>query len=90
MHPPATWQVSFHNDFDAAFDTFTADVQDALLAAAAVLRQLGPAADRPLVGPLNHPSQPDMKELRFKADTCVSTLRRYLQSPGLAARPKKR
>ena len=68
MNQPVTWKVSFHDDFDAEFDTFTEDVQDELLAAASVLRQLGPAADRPLVGTLNNPSHPNMKELRFKAN----------------------
>jgi hypothetical protein len=63
-----TWKVSFHDDFDAEFETFSSDVQDELLAAASVLRHFGPAADRPLGGTLNNRSHPDMKELRFKAN----------------------
>ena len=68
MNQPANWKVSFHDDFDAEFDAFTADVQDALLAAAAALKRLGPAADRPHVGTLDNPGHPNMKELRFKAN----------------------
>lgn len=68
MNQPAHWKVSFHDDFDPEFDAFTADVQDALLAAAAAVRQLGPAADRPHVGTLNNARHPNMKELRFKAN----------------------
>lgn len=67
MNQPASWTVSFHDDFDAEFDAFTTDVQDELLAAATVLKRFGPAADRPLVGTLNN-TAPYMKELRFKAN----------------------
>jgi hypothetical protein len=60
--------VSFHDDFDPEFDTFSQDVQDELLAVAAAVRELGPAADRPHVGTLENPKHPNMKELRFKAN----------------------
>ncbi|MEB0141141.1 MULTISPECIES: type II toxin-antitoxin system RelE/ParE family toxin [unclassified Undibacterium] len=62
------WKVSFHDEFDPEFDAFSQDVQDELLAAAAAVRELGPAADRPHVGTLDNPRHPNMKELRFKAN----------------------
>ena len=62
------WKVSFHDEFDSEFDAFSQDVQDELLAAAAAVRELGPAADRPHVGTLDNPKHPNMKELRFKAN----------------------
>ena len=42
--------MSFHEEFDPEFDDFPADVQDELLAVAAAVRELGPAAGRPHVG----------------------------------------
>jgi len=62
------WTVTFHDDFDPEFNAMSADVQDQLLAAAAAVRALGPAAGRPLVATLVNPAHPNMKELRFKAN----------------------
>jgi hypothetical protein len=62
------WEVSFHDEFDPEFDSFSQDVQDELLAAADAIRKLGPEADRPHVGTLENPKHPNMKELRFKAN----------------------
>ena len=62
------WKVFFHDEFDPEFDAFSKDVQDELLAVAATLKELGPAADRPHVGTLENPRHPNMKELRFKAN----------------------
>jgi hypothetical protein len=62
------WKVFFHDDFDPEFDSFSQDVQDELLAVAAAVRELGPAADRPHVGTLKNPKHPNMKELRFNAN----------------------
>jgi len=62
------WEVSFHDAFDPEFDALPEDVQDELLAAAAAVQELGPAADRPHVGTLINPRHPNMKELRFKAN----------------------
>jgi hypothetical protein len=62
------WEVFFHDEFDPEFDAFSRDVQDELFAAAAAVRQLGPAAGRPHVGTLENPKHPNMKELRFKAN----------------------
>lgn len=68
MIHPKKWKVTFHDDFDPEFDAFSDDVQDELLAVAAAVKQLGPAADRPHVGTLINPKHPNMKELRFKAN----------------------
>lgn len=62
------WTVFFHDEFEAEFDAFSTDVQDELLAIAAAVRELGPAAGRPHVGTLENPRHPNMKELRFKAN----------------------
>ncbi|RJG15704.1 type II toxin-antitoxin system RelE/ParE family toxin [Massilia cavernae] len=68
MNRPKVWDVSFHDDFEAEFDSFSPEVQDELLAAADAVRTLGPAADRPHVGTLKNPMHPNMKELIFKAN----------------------
>jgi hypothetical protein len=65
---PPHWKVSFHDEFALEFDGFPEDVQDELLAAAAAVQELGPAADRPHVGTLANSKHPNMKELRFKAN----------------------
>lgn len=62
------WTVFFHDEFETEFDAFSTDVQDELLAVAAAVRELGPAAGRPHVGTLENPRHPNMKELRFKAN----------------------
>lgn len=62
------WHVLFHDDFDAEFDAFSADVQDELLATLVAVSTLGPQADRPHVGTLVNVKHPNMKELRFKAN----------------------
>jgi hypothetical protein len=62
------WKVTFHDDFDPEFDALSPDVQDELLAVAAAVQELGPAAGRPHVGTLVNPKHPNMKELRFKAN----------------------
>lgn len=68
MIQPKQWTVIFHDEFDPEFDALSNDVQDELLATAAAVKQLGPAADRPHVGTLDNPKHPNMKELRFKAN----------------------
>lgn len=67
MTPLPKWKVFFHDEFDPEFDAFSEDVQDELLAVAAAVRELGPAAGRPHVGTLENPKHPNMKELRFTA-----------------------
>lgn len=62
------WNVTFHEDFESEFATFTEEVQDELFATAAIVRKLGPEADRPHIGTLKNVKHPNMKELRFKAN----------------------
>lgn len=69
MNQPKTWKVTFHDDFDPEFDALSPEVQDGLLAVADAVKQLGPDADRPHVGTLHNPNHPNMKELRFKANS---------------------
>lgn len=69
MAQPKKWEVSFHDEFDPEFDAFSQDVQDELLAVAAAVQNLGPAADRPHVATLENPKHPNMQELRFKANS---------------------
>ena len=45
------WTVANHDDFDPEFEALPESVQDALLAAALVLAEIGPVLGRP------HPSQ---------------------------------
>ena len=68
MSQPKSWEVSFHDEFDPEFDSFSQDVQDELLAIAGAVKRLGPDAGRPHVGTLDNPKHPNMKELRFKAN----------------------
>ena len=65
------WMVSNHDDFDAEFDALTEAVQDALLAAALVVQEIGPLLGRPHVDTLAGSRFPNMKELRFDADDGV-------------------
>lgn len=44
-----------------------AEQRKALLAAALALETVGPGGGRPLVGTLNNPAHPNMKELRYDA-----------------------
>ncbi len=61
------WTVLFHDDFEAEFQTFAAEVQDELLAHAQVLGQFGPNLGRPHVDTLAGSQHTNMKELRFRA-----------------------
>lgn len=65
------WTVTNHDDFDPEFDDLPEAVQDALLSAALVLRQVGPVLGRPHVDTLEGSQYPNMKELRFDADDGV-------------------
>lgn len=59
------WQVVFHDLFEAEFGSFSAAVQDELLAHALLLRQYGPALGRPTVDSLKGSRHSNLKELRF-------------------------
>jgi hypothetical protein len=61
------WIVEFHDDFEAEFLTFEPAVQDALLAVARLLADLGPRLGRPYADTLNGSKYSNMKELRFEA-----------------------
>lgn len=65
------WAVTNHDDFDAEFDALPEAVQDALLAVALVLADMGPVLGRPHVDTLEGSRYPNMKELRFDADDGV-------------------
>ncbi len=65
------WEVIFHPEFDAEFCQFHEDVQDELLAVAAVIKQFGPTAKRPRVDTLEGSKHANMKELRFEANDGV-------------------
>ena len=62
-----SWEVRFHDEFDAEFELFSEDVQDNLLAAAKAVQIAGPKAGRPHVDTLAGSKHANMKELRFTA-----------------------
>lgn len=62
-----TWDVEFHEDFDAEFNALPEDVQDELLAHAGMLQAFGPGLGRPWADTLNGSRYANMKELRFGA-----------------------
>ena len=62
-----SWNVLFHDEFDAEFEALTEEVQDNLLAAAKALQIAGPKAGRPHVDTLDGSKHANMKELRFTA-----------------------
>lgn len=66
-----TWTVANHDDFDPEFEALPESVQDALLAAALVLAEIGPVLGRPHVDTLAGSKHANMKELRFDADDGV-------------------
>ena len=63
-----SWNVLFHDEFDAEFKAMTEDVQDNLLAVAKALQIAGPKAGRPHVDTLAGSKHANMKELRTKHD----------------------
>lgn len=66
-----TWTVANHDAFDLEFEALPESVQDALLAAALVLAEIGPVLGRPHVDTLAGSAYANMKELRFDADDGV-------------------
>lgn len=65
------WTVQFGDEFDDEYRTLDEDVQDALLAAVALLENAGPELGRPFVDPLKGSKYANMKELRFSASRGV-------------------
>jgi hypothetical protein len=61
------WTVRFHDDFEPEFEAFAKAVQDALVATALALKEIGPLLGRPHVDTLSGSKHPNMKELRFDA-----------------------
>jgi hypothetical protein len=62
-----SWNVLFHDEFDAEFKVLAENVQDKLLAAAKAVQIAGPKAGRPHVDTLSGSKHANMKELRFTA-----------------------
>src|SRR5450432_1465252 len=61
------WAVEFHDDFEPEFLALESAVQDALLAVAKLLADIGPQLGRPYADTLNGSKYANMKELRFEA-----------------------
>lgn len=62
------WQVDFHDEFKSdEWRRMDTEQRKALIAAADALAQVGPQGGRPLIGTLDNPSHPNMKELRYDA-----------------------
>jgi hypothetical protein len=62
------WSVVFDEGFKATeWKEMDAEQRKALLAAALALQVAGPTGGRPLIGTLNNPAHPNMKELRYDA-----------------------
>ena len=59
-----SWIVEFFDAFEAEFDAFPEDVQDAILAKAHLLEREGPQLGRPHADTLKGSRHPNMKELR--------------------------
>ncbi len=62
-----TWDVVFHDAFEAEFFAFEPSTQDALLAVAKLLADCGPQLGRPHADTLKGSKHSNMKELRFEA-----------------------
>ncbi|MGL6344579.1 MAG: type II toxin-antitoxin system RelE/ParE family toxin [Waterburya sp.] len=61
------WTVIFHDEFEPEFDSLPTEVQNKLLANAALLEEFGSTLSRPRVDTLKGSKYPNMKELRFNA-----------------------
>lgn len=59
------WEVIFHDDYEGEFEALNEELQDELLAHAALLRDYGPSLGRPTVDTLKGSAYANMKELRF-------------------------
>ncbi len=62
-----TWTVVFHEEFESEFDALPEEVQDKLIANAALLEKFGSTLSRPRVDTLKGSKYSKMKELRFNA-----------------------
>jgi hypothetical protein len=66
-----TWQVLFHDDFEAEFHLLDGTVQDELLTHAKLLQTFGPGLGRPIVDTLKGAVHTNLKELRFRHGAAV-------------------
>lgn len=66
-----TWEVLFHEAFEPDFQALPQDVQDEVLAHAALLAEFGPQLKRPRADTLKGSKHANMKELRFDASDGV-------------------
>ena len=62
-----TWVVEFYDAFEPEFDALPDEVQDAILARAALLEREGPQLGRPHADTLRGSRHTNMKELRCHA-----------------------
>jgi hypothetical protein len=62
-----SWTVIFHEEFEPEFDALPEEVQDKLIANAALLEEFGSTLSRPRVDTLKGSQYSNMKELRFNA-----------------------
>ena len=60
-----SWDILFHDDFDAEMQECAQALQDELLAHARLLAEFGPNLGRPTVDTLKGARHANMKELRF-------------------------
>ncbi len=58
------WDVEFTDEFEAWWDTLSAEEQQSIDAAVRLLEQRGPDLGRPLVDSIEGSRHPNMKELR--------------------------
>ncbi len=68
---PTRWTVLYDDAFEPEFEALSKTVQDALVATALVLQETGPMLGRPHADTLAGSKHPNMKELRFNADSGV-------------------
>jgi hypothetical protein len=62
------WEVVFDDTFEGTeWKAMDGEQRKALMAAALALEVTGPSGGRPLIGTLNNPAHPNMKELRYDA-----------------------
>ena len=63
-----SWNVFFHENFEAEFNLLTEDVQDEMLAHVSKIEEFGPTLGRPSVDTLKASKHKNMKELRFQIE----------------------
>lgn len=66
-----TWNIYFHEAFEAEFQILATKVQDELLAHVTKIEEFGPTLGRPSVDTLKASKHKNMKELRFQVENGV-------------------